>query len=221
MRTTSQRGPGVRVVTVPTPSTWPCTMWPPRRSLARTARSRLTAAPPVSFASVVRSNVSRMTSTVNVSPSTPVTVRQTPSTAIDAPCTASAATTGPRTVNRPSSASPSTATSSPSSSTIPVNIASRLPVVLRVFAWCRGDAEIGTEPPDVGDVEPDGGIDGGDSGVGERGRAGAEQRGRDVPDNAVDEAGPPERSGQGGAALEQDVALAALVEAVQQLGEVH
>ena len=31
--------------TVPSPSTWPCTTWPPRRSVARSGSSRLTAAP--------------------------------------------------------------------------------------------------------------------------------------------------------------------------------
>ncbi len=62
-----------------------------------------------------------MTSAVNVPPSLSTTVRQTPLTEIESPWAASVVTTGPRTVMRAASVSGSTATTSPSSSTMPVN----------------------------------------------------------------------------------------------------
>ena len=43
--TTSQCSLGVRRTTLPVPSTWPCTMWPPSRVAGVTARSRLTRVP--------------------------------------------------------------------------------------------------------------------------------------------------------------------------------
>ncbi len=41
---------GLIAVTVATPSTWPCTMWPPRRESTRAARSRFTGEPASSVA---------------------------------------------------------------------------------------------------------------------------------------------------------------------------
>ena len=62
-----------------------------------------------------------MTSAVNSSPSCSTTVRQTPLTAMESPCCAPSVTTGPRRRKREASPRFSTAVTSPSSSTIPVN----------------------------------------------------------------------------------------------------
>ena len=56
--------------TAPTPSTWPCTTWPPRRSCARSGSSRLTRAPAATSASEERRSVSCITSAVNCPPAT-------------------------------------------------------------------------------------------------------------------------------------------------------
>ena len=122
MRTTSQCSPGARDRMTPVPSACPWTRWPPSRPPSWTGRSRLTGEPGASAPSPVRCRVSAITSAVNVLSVASVTVRQTPLTAIESPCRASAVTRGPRTVSRAASASRSTATISPSSSTIPVNI---------------------------------------------------------------------------------------------------
>src|SRR5439155_4486303 len=117
-------------------------------------------------------------------------------------------------------------TSSPSSSTIPVNMGS---VLSQGFGRCRrcpwrgvrragpvagraGQAEVGADPGDVGEVEVDGLGEGAHASVGQRGGTGAEQHRRDVADDAVDEALPQERAGQGGPALQQRVPDASLVE---------
>src|SRR5690606_14067081 len=118
-RTVSQSCPLTRESTVPTPSTWPWTRWPPRRVARVAARSRFTGSPGRRVPKVLRSKVSRITSAVNV-PSAPtvVAVRQTPLTAIESPKVRSAATRGRRTVIT----FPCRPASSPSSSTRPVNI---------------------------------------------------------------------------------------------------
>src|SRR6185369_10722154 len=121
-RTTSQCSPGVRARMTPVPSVCPWTRCPPSRPPSCTGRSRLTGDPGASPPSPVRRSVSAITSAVKVLSEESVTVRHTPLTAIDSPCPASAVTRGPRTVSRAASASCSTATTSPSSSTIPVNI---------------------------------------------------------------------------------------------------
>ena len=81
--TSSHRGPGVRETIRPTPSTCPCTMCPSSLPPAGTARSRFTGAPATFPPSVLRRNVSGITSTANVPSATSVTVRHTPSTAIE------------------------------------------------------------------------------------------------------------------------------------------
>ena len=107
----------------PVPSTWPWTRWPPSRPSSRIGRSRLTGSPARRAPRQLRSRVSRITSAVNVSPSASTTVRQTPLTAIESPCRA------PSTTSRPAHASAgrcrrgrSARSTSPSSSTMPVNI---------------------------------------------------------------------------------------------------
>ena len=97
-------------------------MWPPSRLLTAAARSRLTWLPTSTPRRLDRLRVSAITSAVNApSGSTSTTVRQTPFTAIESPWPASAVTTGPRMTNRAASAKSSLPTTSPSSSTIPVN----------------------------------------------------------------------------------------------------
>ncbi|CAM5459067.1 hypothetical protein STENM223S_03973 [Streptomyces tendae] len=103
------------------PSTWPCTMWPPRRSPTAVGRSRLTREPTARAPRLERFRVSAMTSAVNSSPSCSTTVRHTPLTAMESPCFAPWVTTGPRRRKRQASPRVSTAVISPSSSTIPVN----------------------------------------------------------------------------------------------------
>jgi len=63
-----------------------------------------------------------MTSAVKAPLSLAMTVRQTPFTAMESPCLASLVTSGPRTVMRAASGRSSHAVTSPSSSTMPVNI---------------------------------------------------------------------------------------------------
>ena len=84
--TSSQRGPGVRLRIVPTPSTCPCTTCPPYRPPTASARSRLTGLATPRSSSALRRSVSGMTSAQNVpSPGSSVTVRQTPETLIESP----------------------------------------------------------------------------------------------------------------------------------------
>src|SRR5665811_2052816 len=124
--TSSHRGPGCRSSTTPTPSTWPCTMWPSRRPVTGTARSRLTRSPGASAPRLLRRRVSGMTSTVKATLVTSVTVTHTPSTAIEAPTPVPSVTVGPRSTSRASVPPLSTARTVPTSSTIPVNIRSPL-----------------------------------------------------------------------------------------------
>src|SRR5262249_30512073 len=71
--------------TVPTPSTWPCTMWPPSRSAARTARSRFTRRPLAHSPISVRPSVVRTACTVNAPFATVSTVRHAPLIAMLSP----------------------------------------------------------------------------------------------------------------------------------------
>ena len=70
---------------VPIPSTWPDTMWPPKRPSAGMARSRLTREPGARADREVLRRVSCMTSAVKAPLSMPVTVRQIPLTAMLSP----------------------------------------------------------------------------------------------------------------------------------------
>src|SRR5215218_5456686 len=116
-------------------------MCPPSRLLSAAARSRLTWLPTPTPARLERSSVSFMTSAENCPPvCTSTTVRQTPLTAIESPCPASAVTTGPRITSRAASARSSLPTTSPSSSTIPVN------TPIRVRSVTLYDALMQTRP---------------------------------------------------------------------------
>ena len=90
--------------------------------LIAAARSRLTRAPDTAPRKLDRCSVSAITSAENEpSARTSTTVRHTPLTAIESPCPASDVTTGPRMTSRAESPRSSLLTTSPSSSTIPVN----------------------------------------------------------------------------------------------------
>src|SRR5689334_17567910 len=106
---------------VPSPSTWPCTTWPPSRSVARSGSSRLTGAPSATSASEERRSVSCITSAVKRPPAIAVAVRQTPLTATLSPSEISGAS-AVSTASRTPSAVASTAVTVPLSATRPVNI---------------------------------------------------------------------------------------------------
>src|SRR6201986_2375251 len=114
--------------TVPTPSTWPCTMWPPSRSDSRMASSRLTPAPARASARELRRRVSFITSVANAVGWTSVAVRHTPLTEIESP-SASSPANEEETIRRTPSPERSTSSIRPRSAISPVNI-SRLPLPL-------------------------------------------------------------------------------------------
>src|SRR5919198_3609234 len=119
--------PSSRVARIaPTPSTWPWTMCPPRRSSALTGSSRLTCAPAATSASEERRSVSFITSAPKRSPSTPTAVRQTPLTATESPSESSPAS-GERIARRTPSVVALTSATVPRSATRPVNTALPLP----------------------------------------------------------------------------------------------
>ena len=100
-RTTREKPSSRTDSTVPVPSTWPCTMCPPRRSPARSGSSTFTSSPSPSGASEVRRSVSAITSAANDPPFGSTAVRQTPFTAIESPGASSVAS-GVSTSRRPS-----------------------------------------------------------------------------------------------------------------------
>src|SRR5215469_8302321 len=114
-------------------------MWPPRRPSERIGRSRFTGAPAVRAPRLDRPRVSPITSALNSPSLVAVTVRHTPLMAIESPRDASPVTIGPRTVSRAESPLTSTPTTSPSSSTIPVNTVSSSGAPLQLGALpCLG-----------------------------------------------------------------------------------
>src|SRR4051794_3360235 len=107
--------------TAPTPSTWPWTMWPPRRESGFSGSSRLTRDPASSSLSDERRSVSFITSAPKRSPPhRPVAVRQTPLTATLSPSDSSRAK-GELIAMRTPSVVVSTEVTVPRSSTSPVN----------------------------------------------------------------------------------------------------
>src|SRR6266478_4147735 len=113
----------VRRTSSPTPSTWPRTRCPPRRSPSASGRSRLTRSPAFRSPRVVLSNVSALTSAVKRSPLSSTAVRHTPSTAMLAPCLRPSRRV--RTDRRTPLGTRSTAATVPRSSISPVNIPGR------------------------------------------------------------------------------------------------
>src|SRR5882757_2515746 len=87
------------------------------------ARSRFTRVPWVTPCRLDRRSVSGIISTLKFAPLMSTAVRHTPLTAIESPCWASEAAFGPLITNRTTSACSRTSRTSPTSSTIPVNIA--------------------------------------------------------------------------------------------------
>ena len=108
MRTPSPSGS--TAMTLPVPSTWPCTWWPPSGSPARSAGSTLTR-PANAF---TRETVSGTTSKESRPGSTATTVRQTPSIATESPSSAVVA-------DSTTSLAPSYEATFPTSRTSPVN----------------------------------------------------------------------------------------------------
>src|SRR3712207_3715783 len=107
--------------TTPRPSTWPCTMCPPSRSVGRSGSSRLTEDPACIAPSDERRSVSCMTSAPKRSPlQSPTAVRQTPLTATESPSLSSAAS-GDSIATRTPSAVSCTSATRPRSWTSPVN----------------------------------------------------------------------------------------------------
>src|SRR4051794_2511870 len=109
--------------TAPTPSTCPCTMWPPRREAGFTGSSRLTREPACSSLSDERRSVSFITSAANssrVPPFSIVAVRHTPLTATLSPSASSLASGDVIAIRTPSLVA-STEVTVPRSSTSPVN----------------------------------------------------------------------------------------------------
>src|SRR4051812_3787216 len=179
------------------PSTWPCTTWPPRRSVGRSGSSRLTGVPSRASASEERRSVSCITSAEKCPSAIRVAVRQTPLTATESPSAISGARPV-RTASRTPSAPASTAETVPRSWTSPVNT-SPLPQP-------RGDQDVVGDTLDV-EAQRAGGLgDLLDALALERvarARA-ADHHGRDEQPDLVDLAGVEERAGQVRAALEQD-----------------
>ena len=101
------------------PSTCPCTTCPPNRPFAASDRSRFTGSPTSKEPSVVRRRVSGTTSTLNPESLRRVTVRHTPLTAMLSPNPRSPSTSDAPTESPP----PPAASTRPTSSTIPVNMA--------------------------------------------------------------------------------------------------
>ena len=111
---------------LPVPSTCPDTMCPPNLPSAAIARSKLTCAPLIAFASDERFSVSCMTSAVNACGMSLVTVRQIPFTAMLSPTFAPASTFSALIVSTAEFAPREIVSIVPTSSTIPVNIVYRL-----------------------------------------------------------------------------------------------
>src|SRR3954447_22555143 len=125
MRTTRANPSSMAASTVPVPSTCPCTMWPPRRSLARSGSSRFTWSPAPRGPSDERRSVSAITSARKPSVDGSTAVRQTAFTATESPGPSSAPS-GVDTRRRTPSPSSSTASTLPMPATSPVNTRSPL-----------------------------------------------------------------------------------------------
>src|SRR5262249_15933438 len=116
----------------PTPSTCPCTIWPPNRASARIGRSRFTIEREASLPRLVRSSVSRDISAENRFPAIVRTVRQTPFTAMLDPIRKSSKTPPPPTNIVRNSPVSLVSTIPPISSIIPVNICSQYEIGPRI-----------------------------------------------------------------------------------------
>src|SRR5215211_2098188 len=184
--------------TAPTPSTWPWTMWPPRRESGFNGSTRLTREPASSSLSDERRSVSFMTSAPKSSPPhSPVAVRQTPLTATLSPSESSRASRDVIAIRTPSFVV-STDVTVPRSSTSPVNTSPLLDA--RADQQVVGDllAVEGERPQRLGDLL--------DAFALERisRLAPADQQRRQEQPDLVDLAGVEEGAGQMRPAFEQD-----------------
>src|SRR6187200_209837 len=197
--------PGSTLCTSPTPSTWPCTMWPPSRAARVTGRSRFTACPSTSRRRLVRSIVSSDRSNARDAPSLPTTVRHTPFTAIDAPMSLSVGTTRHATVSR----WPAIARTSPRSSTIPVNMGLQ--------------SDVGTEPLGRVERELKRFSDRREPAPTDHARSGdsTHEGGRDVQDGVVDQSVPNQTPRDGGAPFDEHPLDVSFPEVVQERGQRH
>src|SRR6185312_453604 len=120
IRTTRAKPSSRTSAIVPSPSTWPCTKCPPRRSCGRSGSSRFTRSPCARAPSDERASVSFMTSAPKTRSRVSIAVRHTPLTAIESP---SAAPSGKSAaiVRRAPSPDRSIATTCPIPCTSPVN----------------------------------------------------------------------------------------------------
>ena len=109
-------------ISLPTPSTCPCTMWPPNRPSAFMGSSRFTSAPSCMRENEVRTQVSGARSAQNDFGLMSSAVRQTPLTATLLPVRSSFGVFAASTVMRRFSPRCSIFASLPTSSIIPVNI---------------------------------------------------------------------------------------------------
>src|SRR3954466_7635433 len=208
----------------PMPSTWPCIMWPPSRVCGVTARSRLTCAPAVTDPRLLRLSVSAMTSVLQTPSSTAVTVRHTPLTAMESPRATSCNTRSARMCSTAASDWSSRTTRVPTSSTIPVNTSTppvRGLLPTSVPGRAQPDRHVPAQEGDVGDREGQRTVDPVNSQVADQGGPRTEQLGCEMDHDLVDQPRTQERSGQRGAALEQDPSDVAVVELGQQRGRIR
>src|SRR5579875_4092593 len=196
--------------TVPVPSTWPWTMWPPSRSDGRSASSRLTRVPGRAAASEVRRSVWFITSASNSPSRAAAAVRHTPLTATESPA-ASWPASAVATVRRTPSAEASSAVTRPRSAIRPVNTAPPPPRPLRA-AWAtspfpqpRAHEQVLSDPLAGQSPRPDGGGDPLDALALQRiaGRPASEDHRRQKQGDLVDLPRVQERAGQMRAPLQQ------------------
>ncbi len=133
-RNSTARAEVSRLTTSPMPSTWPLTMWPPRREVGCRAFSRLTRVPTFSPFSVERVSVSVDTSATKPSPGSSTAVRQTPLVAMESPSLTSVRSSLPVAIcRRTSPPRGSMARMVPTASMMPVNIFTLLRRCCRVL----------------------------------------------------------------------------------------
>src|ERR1019366_3681818 len=213
-------------MTVPTPSTWPLTRWPPPRSPNASDASRLTASPRRSVPRVVRRAVSGITSALKPPAAISTTVRQVPLTATLSPIRRSAGSPCAATRRRPP-CGPTSASTSPNSVTIPENTSSHSTLNRRRAALtahtvpAHHDVVASTLHGDPGERR----------GRGQRGHAPACHGGRcplaphdagsDEGDHPVGELLVEEGTVDLGAALHQDADALLLSQELQHLAERH
>src|SRR3990172_3253746 len=208
---------GMSDTILPVASTCPCTKCPPIRPPNARDRSRLTRSPLTIFPRLDRRRVSGITSTAKCGMDMSMTVRHTPFTATLSPSLSSSVIFWP-TIR---SVVPAMSLTTPSSSTIPVNIFSVL--FSLPLDWIAAHHDIITEPTNGHPFEREG--------IGNlvhtspcdsrlRLRT-AYDYGGDKDDQLVDQVGIEQGADQSAAAFNQHMSYLALAKLLQQLLEVH